>query len=64
MPSRYLTAAELAAHLNVTVSFVREMTRSRTEDPLPHIYLGKYRRYVLGPQLEQWIAHRTRGGQQ
>jgi hypothetical protein len=60
MQSKYLTAAELAAHLKVNPSWVREQTRGRVGDQIPHVRLGKYWRYVVGPELEQWIARRTR----
>ena len=39
---RLLTAAELAERLNVPESWVRESTRSGA---IPHVQLGRYRRY-------------------
>ena len=42
MTDRLLTAAELAERLNVPESWVRESTRSGA---IPHIQLGRYRRY-------------------
>ena len=39
---RLLDATELAALLNVPVTWVRESTRSGA---IPHIKLGRYRRY-------------------
>jgi excisionase family DNA binding protein len=48
---RLLTAAELAELLNVPVTWVRESTRSGA---IPHIELGRYRRYDLAAVLA-WL---------
>ena len=37
-----LTAEELASRWRVPESWVREQTRSRCLDPIPHIRLGRY----------------------
>ena len=42
MTDRLLTAEEIAELLNVPVTWVRESTRSGA---IPHIELGRYRRY-------------------
>jgi len=60
-----LNAAQLAERLNLPESWVREMTRSRTSDPIPHLRFGRYVRFQWGaPQLRAWINRRTKGGQQ
>jgi excisionase family DNA binding protein len=48
---RLLTAAEVAELLAVPVSWVRESTRSGA---IPHIELGRYRRYRLA-DVEAWL---------
>jgi excisionase family DNA binding protein len=50
-PDRLLEAAEAAELLAVPVSWVREATR---QGELPHVKLGRYRRYVRA-DLEAWI---------
>jgi hypothetical protein len=37
-----LDAAELARRWHVPVRWIREQTRERATDPLPHVRLGKY----------------------
>jgi hypothetical protein len=50
---------ELARRLTVPVSWIRDQVRARSEDPLPHLNLGKYVRFLWGsPALEQWIRRR------
>ena len=51
MTERLLEAAELAERLAVPTSWVREQTRAGT---LPHVRLGRYVRYELGP-VEAWL---------
>ena len=55
-----LDAKELASRWQVPVSWIREYTRpDRTDDPIPHVRLGKYVRFEWGsPSLEQWFARR------
>ena len=55
-----IDAKELATRWRVPVSWVREYTRGdRTDDPIPHVRLGKYMRFEWGsPPLEQWFARR------
>ncbi len=59
--SRYeiVDSRELARRLTVPVSWIRDQVRARSEDPLPHLNLGKYVRFLWGsPALEQWMRRR------
>jgi excisionase family DNA binding protein len=58
VPDRLLTAAELAEILNVTETWVREHTRGGL---IPHVRLGRYRRYRLERVLG-WIDEQEAGG--
>jgi hypothetical protein len=42
----FIDSRELAARWNVPESWVRDQVRSRAEDPLPHVNLGKYVRFI------------------
>jgi hypothetical protein len=54
-----LDAPQLAARLNVPETWVREHVRKRTSDPIPHLKLGKYCRFLWGsPELEAWLENR------
>jgi excisionase family DNA binding protein len=55
---RLLTAPEVAAFLAVKESWVREATR---DGRLPHLRLGRYRRYRLA-DIESWLAEQQAGG--
>lgn len=55
---RLLTAQEVAQLLNVPVSWVRESTRSGA---MPHVELGRYRRYRL-EDVEAWVEASSRLG--
>ena len=57
MSERLLTAGEVADLLAVPESWVREATR---EGRLPHLRLGRYRRYERAA-IEAWLAAQ-RGG--
>ena len=57
MSERLLTAGEVAELLAVPQSWVREATR---EGRLPHLRLGRYRRYEP-KAIEAWLADQ-RGG--
>jgi excisionase family DNA binding protein len=57
MSERLLTAGEVAELLAVPESWVREATR---EGRLPHLRLGRYRRYER-TAIEAWLADQ-RGG--
>jgi excisionase family DNA binding protein len=52
-----LTAQDVAEFLQVPVTWVYAETRAGR---LPHVPLGRYRRYRL-EALEQWLAERERG---
>ena len=58
MSDRLLTASEVATFLCVKESWVREATR---DGRLPHLRLGRYRRYRLG-DIERWLADQQAGG--
>jgi excisionase family DNA binding protein len=58
MNDRLLTAAEVAELLSVPVSWVRESTRSGA---MPHVELGRYRRYRR-EDVEAWLDERKRPG--
>ncbi len=52
-----LTAEELAARWRVPESWIREQTRSRCADPIPHVRLGRYVRFSWGsPGPEQLVG--------
>jgi len=55
---RLLTADEVAEILSVKVSWVREATRDAR---LPHICLGRYRRY-RALEIEAFLESRRDGG--
>ncbi len=65
MANRLLTAAEVAEHLNVPESWVRQETRAGR---LPCLELGRYRRYQLdavhawleGQRAGQWRKHKPK----
>ena len=55
----FIDSRELARRLAVSTSWVRDQVRSRSQDPLPHVNLGKYVRFLWGsPALELWIRRR------
>jgi hypothetical protein len=59
----FIDSSELASRLHVPVTWVRDQVRSRMEDPLPHVHLGKYVRFLWGSsELEDWISRRIVNG--
>lgn len=55
----FIDSRELARRLTVPASWVRDQVRARSQDPLPHVNLGKYVRFLWGsPELEDWIVRR------
>jgi hypothetical protein len=55
----FIDCRELARRLAVPMSWIRDQVRSRSQDPLPHVNLGKYVRFLWGsPALELWIRRR------
>ncbi len=54
-----IDSVELAKRWSVPESWVREQTRSRAADPLPHVRLGRYVRFEWGsPKLASWWERR------
>ena len=58
MNDRLLVAAEVAELLAVKESWVREATR---DGRLPHLRLGRYRRYRR-EDIERWLEEQHAGG--
>ena len=57
-----ITALELAKRWSLPVTWVREYTRSRTKDTIPHLRLGHYVRFQWdSPQLNQWLERHAVG---
>jgi hypothetical protein len=57
-----LDAGELATRLKLPKSWVEENCRTRALDPIPHLRLGKYRRFKWGSrELTQWLERRMNG---
>ena len=55
----FIDSRELARRLTVPTSWIRDQVRARSEDPLPHVNLGKYVRFLWrSPALEEWIRRR------
>jgi len=55
----FIDCSELARRLGVPTSWIRDQVRPRSHDPLPHVNLGKYVRFLWGsPALELWIRRR------
>jgi excisionase family DNA binding protein len=52
--NKLLTVSEVAAELQVPVSWVYERTRRNGVDRIPHIKLGKYLRFRWSSVLE-WL---------
>jgi hypothetical protein len=59
-----IDAADLARRWHLPTSWIREQTRSRSADPIPHLRLGRYVRFEWSsPELALWLAkHRFRRG--
>lgn len=58
-PFELIDAPELARRWNLPASWIREQTRSRSVDPIPHLRLGRYVRFEWGSsELEQWLTKR------
>lgn len=58
MTDRLLTAPEVAELLSVPETWVREHTRTGT---IPHLELGRYKRYDRGEVLA-WVESLRKGG--
>jgi hypothetical protein len=52
-----IDATELARRWHLPTSWIREQTRSRCSDPIPHLRLGRYVRFEWGsPELASWLS--------
>jgi excisionase family DNA binding protein len=58
MTERLLIAKEVAERLAVPETWVREATR---DGRLPHLALGRYRRYRWS-EIEAWLEEQRSGG--
>ncbi len=53
-----IDAVELSKRWSLPLSWVREYTRSRTKDTIPHLRLGHYVRFQWdSPELNEWLEH-------
>jgi hypothetical protein len=58
-----IDSAELARRLNLPETWIREYTRARVRDPIPHIRFGRYVRFAWGsPELNHWLQQRRVNG--
>jgi hypothetical protein len=59
MEHEMIDSIELARRWSLPTSWVREHTRARALDPIPHIRFGKYVRFRRGsPELNRWLEKR------
>ena len=57
-----IDAAELARRWNLPESWIRDHTRSREKDPIPHKHFGMYVRFDWhDPRLLAWLERRQVG---
>jgi len=57
-----IDAKELARRLNLPWTWVKEGTRNRTCDPIPHLRFGIYVRFEWNsPALNAWLARHRHG---
>lgn len=55
-----IDAPELAKRWMIPESWVRDHTRSRTNDPIPHIQFGRYVRFRWGSsELAEWVKNHS-----
>ncbi len=58
-----IDARELARRWSLPESWIREYTRTRSADPIPHLKFGKYVRFRWGsPELDAWAERRIVSG--
>jgi len=58
-PFEVVDSEELARRWCLPESWIREQTRSRAVDPIPHVRLGRYVRFEWNsPELLQWWNRR------
>jgi hypothetical protein len=56
-----LDSKELAKRLNLPVSWIRDATRKRAVDVLPHLKFGRYVRFQWrSRELEDWLTRRLK----
>jgi hypothetical protein len=54
-----IDSAELAKRWSVPETWIRDQVRSRAQDPIPCVRLGKYIRFEWGGEpLQEWWARR------
>ncbi len=52
-----IDSKELASRWRLPESWVRDRVRARSDDPLPHVKVGRYVRFEWGsPELVEWWA--------
>lgn len=52
-----IDSKELASRWHLPESWVRDRVRTRSDDPLPHVKVGRYVRFEWGsPELVEWWA--------
>jgi len=56
-----IDSKELARRFRLPESWVRDRVRSRCDDPLPHVKVGRYVRFEWGSRelVEWWARHRV-----
>lgn len=56
-----IDSKELARRLSLPESWIRDRVRARSDDPLPHVRVGRYVRFEWGSRdlLEWWARHRV-----
>ena len=60
-----IDAKELGRRLSLPWTWIKEGTRSRTTDPIPHLRFGQYVRFEWGsPALNTWLARHRHGRKQ
>jgi hypothetical protein len=58
-----IDSGELARRWYVPETWIREYTRCRTQNTIPHIRLGRYVRFAWGsPVLDQWFQQQSVNG--
>jgi len=61
-PFEILDAKELGRRLSLPHTWIKEGTRSRTTDPIPHLRFGQYVRFEWNsPALNAWLARHRHG---
>jgi excisionase family DNA binding protein len=58
MNDQFIDVKELAKELSVPVSWVYSRTRQKGSDTIPHLRVGKYRRFKLSEVLD-WLKSKS-----